>query len=474
MENILKENRNPFSIDGYLSRKWYFILGAIIGTLNFVFMIIFCKEIFMQISTLSQQNIDFSIMGLLTSGVFSKNVLIPYVILYGIGTILSFINNKKRISDILGNDKFSYIISAIFTTITVSATLVHKSSILYPIAITILTLGSFILLCVKGKISNTNEKTPECESEEIEAKKVVVFWKRWLAYFIDATFILGGITSMFATLSPDKILPLGKYSMLIGLGLTLVYFGIMNSRICKGQTLGKALLGIKVVDKSGNYLSVTQSMIRTILLIICLSLPYLFMTLASYQDFSSTEFKIFFIVSFCGVLFDLLFLFNNKTRQTLHDFATGSFVINDNYNGKLTDTSATKTPIVLSVIFSILLMTPFAIVTNIIDKQHKNPKSNTNKNLILKDQLEKEFNIDVLKIQSFKKPKEDDTLYYMITIQTSDIDNEALAKDVIKYVKNNVENPDKLNLKVFANLTKAVHLGTIVSIRNKAYPQGEK
>ena len=81
MENTLKENRNPFSIDGYLSRKWYFILGAIIGTLNFVIMIIFCKEIFMQITTLSQQNIDFSIMGLLTSGVFSKNVLIPYVIL---------------------------------------------------------------------------------------------------------------------------------------------------------------------------------------------------------------------------------------------------------------------------------------------------------------------------------------------------------------------------------------------------------
>ena len=71
--NELKENINPFSINGYLGRKWYFTLGLIVATLNIILMFMFCKSIFVQIFELSKTQANYSILSLLTSGAIAHN-----------------------------------------------------------------------------------------------------------------------------------------------------------------------------------------------------------------------------------------------------------------------------------------------------------------------------------------------------------------------------------------------------------------
>src|SRR5688572_4687565 len=55
---------------------------------------------------------------------------------------------------------------------------------------------------------------------------------------------------------------MGGYGRLLGFAVALAYFGVMNSRIGGGQTLGKRLLGVRVVAGDGRTLSLPRSFLR--------------------------------------------------------------------------------------------------------------------------------------------------------------------------------------------------------------------
>ena len=144
MENLI-ENRNPFTINGYLSRKWYFILGMIIAIINGTLMLVFCKSIFIQIMELSKIRANYSIIELLTSGAIPQQELIAYLILYILGSILSFINNKKRIVDIIKSEKNSYLLAAGITALTVLNAFLNSATISYAIVMGIIMIYGFRL-----------------------------------------------------------------------------------------------------------------------------------------------------------------------------------------------------------------------------------------------------------------------------------------------------------------------------------------
>ena len=98
MEN-LKENRNPFNISGYLGRKWYFILGIIIAIINCILQLALCISIFKEVFNLAKEQMSYSIFGILSSGNISTKEIYIYIILYTIGIALSFINNKKLLTN---------------------------------------------------------------------------------------------------------------------------------------------------------------------------------------------------------------------------------------------------------------------------------------------------------------------------------------------------------------------------------------
>jgi uncharacterized RDD family membrane protein YckC len=106
------------------------------------------------------------------------------------------------------------------------------------------------------------------------------------------------------------------WAAVVGFAITLPYFAIMGSSVGNGQTLGQRWAGIEVVDSQGNHLSEGKSALRYAVLLI----PFLFgeEVLPSYLAWP---------MGMAGATIFYLYLFNTPTRQTLHDLATGSFVV---------------------------------------------------------------------------------------------------------------------------------------------------
>src|SRR5262245_42517816 len=98
-------------------------------------------------------------------------------------------------------------------------------------------------------------------NESNAARPIAGFWRRLGAFFLDclALGVLGGAIGFFLN---DTFASLGPWGRLLGFLVALIYFGIFNSRISGGQTLGKRLLSVKVVAKDGTSLSVSKSFLR--------------------------------------------------------------------------------------------------------------------------------------------------------------------------------------------------------------------
>jgi uncharacterized RDD family membrane protein YckC len=150
------------------------------------------------------------------------------------------------------------------------------------------------------------------------------FWRRALAAFIDSTLlaVLGWVLGLFFS---EQFMQMGGWGRLLGFGIALLYFVPLNSRIGEGQTLGKRLLRIRVTAASGPLISLPRSFARSFVLM----LPY-FLNGAPVP----TELLLSPLGAAVGIaLFGLggsivyLFLFNRRTRQSLHDLAVKSYVV---------------------------------------------------------------------------------------------------------------------------------------------------
>ncbi|MBI3555242.1 MAG: RDD family protein [Deltaproteobacteria bacterium] len=151
------------------------------------------------------------------------------------------------------------------------------------------------------------------------------FWRRIGAMLVD-TIILGILGTGLGFLFKDQFVQMGDSGRLVGLGVILIYYGVMNSRIAGGQTLGKKLLGIRVSDGNGAGIAIWRSMARTLVY----SVPLLLNGAHLHGEIFETApaayvlFLVIFVGNF-GIFY--FYAFNRRTRQSLHDLATGTFVV---------------------------------------------------------------------------------------------------------------------------------------------------
>lgn len=162
-------------------------------------------------------------------------------------------------------------------------------------------------------------------TEEKQPKWISGFWRRIGALTID-TIILGIIGQSLGFFLEELLVEIGVWGRLIGFTIALVYFGILNSKIGNGQTLGKKLLKIRVVDLKGELISPLKSIFRYSVLAIPFSLNG-----APFSDKIMFSFAIYILsLLVFGGLFSIIYLyiFNRVTRQSLHDITTGTYVVN--------------------------------------------------------------------------------------------------------------------------------------------------
>ena len=164
-------------------------------------------------------------------------------------------------------------------------------------------------------------------SEEVQQNWIANFWRRIGALFID-TLILGLVGFLLGLTLESTFVQIGGWGRLIGFVIALVYFGAMNSKLFNGQTIGKKLLNLRVVDSNNQTIPLFRSVLRHIVLATPFSLNG-----AQFSNEALLSFLMYplSLVVFGG-LFSIIYLyiFNRVTRQSLHDLAVGTFVVNGN------------------------------------------------------------------------------------------------------------------------------------------------
>lgn len=161
--------------------------------------------------------------------------------------------------------------------------------------------------------------------EEVQENGIAGFWKRLIALFIDL-LLLGGVGFVLGVFFESTFVEIDAWGKLIGFVIALGYFGVMNSQLAKGQTIGKRIVNIKVVDSENLSISLNKSLVRYSIL----SIPFFLngTYFSAESDFSCLAYLLF-PVFFGGMLaISYLYVFNRTTRQSLHDLAVGTYVIN--------------------------------------------------------------------------------------------------------------------------------------------------
>jgi uncharacterized RDD family membrane protein YckC len=165
----------------------------------------------------------------------------------------------------------------------------------------------------------------ELQTEPAPAGEIAGFWRRLGAFAIDLILLMI-IGAVLGVLLFDPLARMGAYARLIGFAIALAYFGICNSRLTGGQTLGKQWLGVRVVDANGQPLSLPRSLLRYIVL----GAPFFLSGIAPESQEGMTSalgFLYALAVGGSALAIVYLYLFNRRTRQSLHDLVVGSYVV---------------------------------------------------------------------------------------------------------------------------------------------------
>lgn len=150
------------------------------------------------------------------------------------------------------------------------------------------------------------------------------FWHRVGAYLLDI-IVLGIIGFILGLFLEDTFVLMGGQSMLVGFIIALFYFGLGNSNIFNGQTLGKRALKLQVVDANMDTLSISKAILRALIY----TAPYF---LLNYRLAGWSEFSILYMAKsiLCLTFLALLpihLILNFPTRQAIHDLIIGTYVI---------------------------------------------------------------------------------------------------------------------------------------------------
>lgn len=179
------------------------------------------------------------------------------------------------------------------------------------------------------------------------------FWRRLLAITIDI-LILASIGYLLGYFFEEQFAKIGGWGGYIGLAIALLYFGVMNSKYCGGQTIGKKIFKIKVANKENETISFPRSCGRFSILV----LPFFLKGNGFTRVLIDPEYTwmVSFTVFFAGVLSLIyLYVFNIKTRQCLHDLMFKTYVVNIKAENALNE----KTPLIHKIIVAVIFLAAF-------------------------------------------------------------------------------------------------------------------
>jgi len=281
------------------------------------------------------------------------------------------------------------------------------------------------------------------------------FWTRVWALLIDSITL--GITGYLLVLPiQDFLVNIGNYGLLIGLVITVAYQTIFNSELVNGQTIGKRIMDIQVVDINGDTIKPGKSFLRAFIL----SFPYFTFSL-TIPRLSDTSFVsivgtdvLFFIV--LGVV--VIYIFNRQTRQSLHDLIVGTYVATTEENEEpSTIPSIKRTPFYVFGGLVTLLFGLSVYSMNWKDAELKNPES-------IYTQVSKIDGVCRANIGEHTINKNGAiTHLYEINLQVKimpadELENDKMVRKAVEIILNKVSNIDNFNI-IVITLNRGFNIG---------------
>lgn len=153
---------------------------------------------------------------------------------------------------------------------------------------------------------------------------VAALWRRILASVID-TFLLGLLGIALGAVLHAQFSAMGPWGRLVGFVIALLYFGLTQSHLRGGQSAGMHLLGIRVVTRTGEPLSIAAALIRTAIFCVPYFLNGVEIDAAPGQEWIGMALLV--PIGLVSLISAYLVVFNHKTRQSLYDLAVGAYVV---------------------------------------------------------------------------------------------------------------------------------------------------
>lgn len=281
-------------------------------------------------------------------------------------------------------------------------------------------------------------------SEEKNEMWITGFWRRIGALVIDI-IILGILGWSLGFFLESTLVEIGAWGRLIGFIIALIYFGILNSSITNGQTLGKKILNIKVVDANNKTISIFRSFGRYAIL----GTPF-FLNGAQFSDdvlLSPWGYLLSFII-FGGLLSVIyLYIFNRNTRQSLHDVIVGTYVININAEQKSLK-PIWKPHYVVSILFFVTAGIVPVFTLDLATQQPFSQMLTTREALMNHDDVKYVTINDGKNITTTVKTGTTETTYVsaQVFLNKNKIKDENLAKDLANSVLNTYSSAKEKNV----------------------------
>ncbi len=157
------------------------------------------------------------------------------------------------------------------------------------------------------------------------------FWRRFWALFIDGlVFTPVSLLHVWIVSTQAKGLPLFLW-ILTSSAAHVLYFILMHAAF--GQTIGKMITRVIVIDVHETKLSYRQAVLRDIVPLIVWPLNFHWAYLMAYGGISETELaqlRTYQVVMYswgAWAILELVTMLLNRKRRALHDFIAGSVVV---------------------------------------------------------------------------------------------------------------------------------------------------
>ena len=296
-------------------------------------------------------------------------------------------------------------------------------------------------------------------TDQLEQKWIAGFWIRIGAFFIDA-LLLGVMGFVLGNLFEEQFVQIGGVGRLVGFCIAIAYFGIMNSAVCEGQTIGKRLLNLRVVNSNNDVISLPLSLLRYSVF----GIPY-FLNGAHFNENFLPEVVTYLLalVVFGGLLSTVyLYVFNRTTRQSLHDLCAGTYVVNSDIEKGTTDAIWKPHYYIVACLFLVSALSPLFLLAYVENSELLNNKSFEELSQIRSDILgvAEVTSANVLVSQSSVSSTDITKKYLKIQafLNKAEIDNQALAQTIANKAKENYSALNEIET-IYVTLTYGFDIG---------------